>query len=89
MDVKNRKKKGYSGDINKNSALSHFPSAYLIANHFDSCDMINEESAFLLYGEIAVASKIDILETLGYKFKHKRKWTGFLKYYHEWRIIRD
>jgi uncharacterized membrane protein len=51
--------------------------------------MINEESAFLLYGEIAVASKIDILETLGYKFKHKRKWTGFLKYYHEWRIIRD
>ena len=66
MDVKQRKKKSYSSDPYKNPALADFPSAYQIASLFKTHDTISEASAMLQYGEMAVASKISILESLGY-----------------------
>ena len=43
----------------------------------------------LQYGEMAVASKISILESVGYKFKYKRERLGFRNISHEWTILRD
>ena len=89
MDVKNRKKKGYSGDPYKNPALASYPSAYKIATHFEKYDTISEASALIQYGEIAVASKISMLKSVGYEFKYERVRLGFMNYSHEWTIIRD
>ena len=89
MDVKKLKKKSSSSDPYKNPALADFPSAYRIARHFETHNAINETAAFLLYGELAVASKIDVLESMGYKFKYRRKRLGFRNISREWTIIRD
>ena len=89
MDVKQRKKKSNSSDPYKNPALADFPSAYQIASHFETHDTISEASAMLHYCEMAVASKISILKSLGYKFKYKRERLGFRNISHEWTILRD
>ena len=89
MDVKNRKKKGYCGDPYKNPELANYPSTYRIASHFEKYDTISEASALIQYGEIAVASKIAMLKSVGYKFKYERIKLGFMNYSHEWTIIRD
>ena len=89
MDVKQRKKKSNCSDPYKNPALADFPSAYQIASHFETHDTISEASAMLQYGEMAVASKISILESLGYEFKYKRQRLGFRNISHEWTILRD
>lgn len=89
MDVKQRKKKGYSGDPYKNPNLVYYPSAYIIAKHFEKYNTINDNSALIQYGEIALASKIDMLKSVGYKFKHERIRLGFMNHMNEWTIIRD
>ena len=81
--------KGYSGDPYKGFSWRDFPSAYSIAGHFKTQDTISEEDAILLYGETSIASQICVLRTIGYKFKYNKKRLGFMKYSHEWTIIRD
>jgi hypothetical protein len=89
MDVKKWKNKGYSGDPYKNPDLANYPSAYRIATHFEKYNTISEASALIQYGEIAVASKIAMLKSVGYEFKYERIKLGFMDYSHEWTIIRD
>ena len=88
MDVKQRKKKGYSGDPYEGFRWKDFPSAYPIANHFKNENTITDTEAILLYGETSVAYQISVLKSIGYRFKYNRKRLGFMNYSHEWTIIR-
>ena len=89
MDVKKWKNKGYCGDPYEGFRWKDFPSAYPIASHFKTQETITEADAMLLYGETSIASQISVLKSIGYRFKYKRQRLGFMKYSHEWTIIRD